>query len=102
DAFVETLRRTISTRARSCCLTAADVSARFGDRTIDRYAIANWLAELERSHDLVLCVAEATLTDWTETALRSADQVLLIAHGPPGDSSAVEALALQVFPVARR
>jgi NTE family protein len=102
QAFVETLRRTISNRVHCCLLTAADASARFGGQEIDRYSTANWLADMERSHDLVICIADATLTDWTQIALRSADQVLFIAHGSPKALSPVETLALQLFPMARR
>ena len=102
DAVIESLRKTVSRRAHCCFLTAEDAEAYFGRQKIDRYATANWLADLERSCDLVICVADRTLTDWTQIALRSADQVVLIAQGPPTGLNPVESLALELFPSARR
>lgn len=102
EAFVETLRGTTTSRNRSCFLTSSDAETQFGRRRVDRYAIANWLADIERNHDLVICVADGTLTDWTQTALRSADQLLMVADGSPGELNRVESFAFEIFPPPRR
>jgi NTE family protein len=60
--FVEKLRGTITSRDRSRFLTSADAETQFGCQHVDRYAIANWLADIERNHDLVICVADGALT----------------------------------------
>ena len=102
SAFVEKLRATTSSRDRSCFLTSSDAELHFGRQHIDRYAIANWFADIERNHDLVVCVADGALTDWTQTALRSADQALMVAAGSPDELNCVESFAFDIFPPARR
>jgi NTE family protein len=100
--FVARLRKTLSARIRSRFLTANDAAAHCSRPSGDGYDIARWLADVERDHDLVVCVADAELTLWTQTALRSADQALLVADGSPDGLNPVEFLALKLFPLARR
>jgi NTE family protein len=100
--FIDRLRMTASTQIRSSFLTSDDAAAHFAGPSGDRYAMASWLADIERRNELVVCVADATLTDWTQTALRSADQVLMVAQGSPDALNPVELLALDLFPKARR
>jgi NTE family protein len=100
--FVEKLRGTITSRDRSRFLTSSDAETQFGCQHVDRYAIANWLADIERNHDLVICVADRALTDWTQTALRSADQLLMVADGSPDELNRVESFAFEIFPSSRR
>jgi NTE family protein len=100
--FVGRLRKTISARARACFLTGSDVAANFPGRIRERHAMENWLAEVELTRDLVVCVTDFALTEWTQAALRSCDQVLFVAGGSPDPLNAVESLALELFPKARR
>jgi NTE family protein len=100
--FVERLHEEISSRARAGFLTGSAAAAYFGGRSLDRHDLENWLADVERSHDLVVCVADFDLTEWTQAVLRSCDQVLLVAGGSPDALNPVETLALGLFPKARR
>jgi NTE family protein len=100
--FFERLSRSIAAR-RSCrLLSAADAMAHFGGRELDRYSIADWLGELERDHDLVVCVADDALSEWTRAILHSADQLLLVAAGEAREPGAVESFAFDLLPPARR
>jgi NTE family protein len=100
--FLARMRATISTRGRVRILTADDVAANFCGAAGDSYALANWLSEMERRHDLVVCVVDFSLTDWTQAALRSSDQVLFVAGGSPDALNPVESRALELLPRARR
>ena len=99
--FLARLREAVSAQGRARFLTANDVAATF-DGAADRYALANWLSETERRHDLVVCVTDGSLTDWTQAALRSSDQALFVAGGSPETLNAAESLALELFPKERR
>lgn len=101
EAFVAALRAA-GARAGARILTGADARQHFADREADRYAIANWLAGVERENDLVICVADAGLTAWTHAAVRSADQLLLVAEGAATAPGEAESFALEFFPPARR
>jgi len=100
--FLARLRETISARARAGFLTADDVAEKFQGAAGDRYALANWLSDMERHYDLVVCVADFSLTNWTQAALRASDQVLFVAGESPVALNPVESLALELFPKARR
>ncbi len=102
EAFLDKWRKCVMALDRSCFLTSSDVQKQLGSARADPYAIANWLAEVERNHDLVICIADDTLTGWTQTALHSADQVLMVASGAPDVLNDAESLALTLFPLARR
>ncbi len=101
-AFVERLRETVIFRSRFCFLTSLDAKRHFGTEPVDRHAVADWLAAIERDHDLVVCFADENLSDWTQIVLRSADQLMIVADGAPSDLNQVEAFALDLFPPARR
>ncbi|MCI0599049.1 MAG: patatin-like phospholipase domain-containing protein, partial [Beijerinckiaceae bacterium] len=102
EAFLDKWRKTAMALDRSCFLTSSDVQKQLGSERADPYTIANWLAEVERNHDLVICIADDALTGWTQTALHSADQVLMVASGSPDVLNDTESLALTLFPLARR
>jgi NTE family protein len=68
----------------------------------DGFAVANWLEEMERRHDLLICLADASRPEWAHAALRSADQLILLAEGEPLPPSGLEAAALALFPPERR
>jgi NTE family protein len=99
--FVARLRAALASHGDSCLLTGRDaVLVSRGSATRDE--LAKWLSEIELKHDLVVCVADSTLTTWTHTSLRSADQVLLVADGSPDALNPVESVALKIFSKARR
>jgi NTE family protein len=99
--FLARLREALAAHSRSCFLTAED-AVLISQGNANRYELAKWVADVERKHDLVVCVADLALTTWTHTALHSADQVLLVADGSPDELNPVESLALEIFPKARR
>lgn len=101
-AFVERLRKSAIFADHTRFLTSADVSQHFGSEQLDRYATANWLADIERAHDNVICIADDTLSDWTQTSLRSADQLMIVGEQMPDNLNAIETFALDMFPAARR
>lgn len=101
-SFRERLRRVTHALGRARFLTSENVHSHFGCNSADRHVMANWLADIERENDLVICVADDTLTDWTRTALHSADQLLLVASGAPAAPNVVERYAFDIFPAARR
>lgn len=100
--FLEKLRATIAARPRAVLIGRQEFAACFGGVIPDRYAIASWLAELEQTHDLVICAADPALSDWTQATIRSADELLIVAVGSPGSPRGAEAFALDVIPAARR
>lgn len=52
-------------------------STRRGD--VGDEAIIRWLDQLERRHDAVILICEATVDSWTRRAVRQSDHVLLVA-----------------------
>lgn len=100
--FIDRLRSAARSGGRTRFLTAADTQQQFGRTSIDPYDIANWLADIERDHDFVVCLVDAALTDWTRTALRAADEALFVASGASQALNDAEHLALELFPPARR
>jgi NTE family protein len=101
SGFVEDLRSSLAKFGRTRVLAAADVPDDIA-LADDRHAWASWLGGLERAYDVVICVAEAGVTDWTQAALRSADQLLLVAGDSPTPPNAVEMLAFSMIPRERR
>ena len=91
--FLERLGRTVSARPGCSFVTGSDAAAKFAGLRPDRLALSEWLSEIERRCDLVVCVADSDASAWTETALRSADQVLLVASGSPDALNPFESLA---------
>ncbi len=102
QAFIERLRKISIFGDQSCFLTSADAKTHFGTQRPDRYAIANWLCALERNHEHLICVADDNLSNWTQTSLRSADQLFIIADDLPGDLAPIETFASEIFPSTRR
>ena len=102
DEFMRRLANAIRPRSRCRFVRAKDAAEAFGDRTLERYAAASWLAEQERGSDLLIVVADPAHGEWTEAALRSADQALLIAQGTARAPGPLERAALELFPAHRR
>jgi hypothetical protein len=69
---------------------------------VDAKPFANWLAEVEGGHDLVLCIADPEVSPWTKGAIHGADKLLQVASGGPSTLNPVEAFALDLFPPKRR
>jgi NTE family protein len=78
------------------------VSEHFPGRTLDDPTVSNWINALEQDHELVVYVADETLTAWTQKAIRQADQVLIVVSGEAQSLNPVEAFALSTHPPSRR
>ena len=101
-SFDAGLRRSMSIRDRTCVLASSDAKAHFGGGRLDGFDLANWLAVVERENDLVVCIADDALTDWTQAAIRSADQLVVIAEGAGAGLNRVETFAFELLPATRR
>ncbi len=101
DEFLSGVARVLAAQPGRIFLTGRDAAA-FVAPDADRYAFAGWLAETERAQDLVVCVADATLTPWSQAALRGADEVVMVAEGDTEPPGPVTRLACELFQPARR
>ena len=97
-AIAEGLRKSLDKLCRTRLATSADVPMEIASGG----SFAGWFGALERLYDIVLCIADDSLTPWTQFALACADQVLLVAAGTPKPPDAVEGHALKQFPPERR
>ncbi len=102
EPFLAKLRASVLGFAGACFLTGQDAAREFPQADPDPHAMASWLARIESAHGLVLCIADPELTAWSDVALRSSDQVLLVAEGEAADPNPVEFLAFKLFPRDRR
>jgi NTE family protein len=102
EAFCARLSRAINARVRCSLRTSSDAHAHFNSGGVDRYAVADWLGELERDNDLVVCVADDALNEWTQAVLNSADLLVLAASGESTALNPIETLAFTLFPSNRR
>ena len=100
--FVDKLRRIFTAAARTRILTSADARTQFSTAKFDRFALSKWLADIERQNDLVICITDAELSEWSQTVLRSTDQLLIVAEGATQDINRVEEFALAIIPTTRR
>jgi len=87
-AFAAMLSKTLAGHGRVIVLTSADtisVVPESGalldpDTEAAWKPLHHWLEEREAAHDVVIYVADATLTTWTDQCLRQADHVLVVAE----------------------
>lgn len=71
DGFARKLTTALGTLRRVVCITRDSAS----DYSLD------WFRSIEAEHDVVVYVAEAGPTPWTQLCLRQADSLLLVARG---------------------
>jgi NTE family protein len=100
--FRERLARAVDARAACRILTSADATAQFAGAALDRYSIADWLGALEREHDLVICVADRELNEWTRAVLQSADMLIDVANDGSRELDPIETFAFDLFPPHHR
>jgi NTE family protein len=90
--FLARLREVFETK-RTFFLTQRDVTERFPKTPLTDRAVSSWLNALESDADLIVYLADDTLTPWTRTCIRQADTVLLVATA----GASVELNASEVF-----
>jgi predicted acylesterase/phospholipase RssA len=87
--FVTELGRALATYGSLRHLSAAKVDAELGKPGIARSTttdaahlrLSAWLMGQERLHDFILYEADARWSEWTDRALRNADQIVYVADG---------------------
>lgn len=101
-AFFERLRPVLS-KAGVRVIDEAAIRSRFGDRSPDDHEVTQWLNALEWDAQLVVYLADATLTDWTRKCIRQADTVVMVTRGDaPDDLCPTEAFVAEVHPPSAR
>ena len=102
-AFYERLASAIGRSGHGVMLNHGHVQGLFPGLAPDDPTVANWLNAIENEYDLIVYLADDTLTDWTRKAIRQADQVLILVSGDAPDGiNPVEAFAFATHPAARR
>ena len=99
--FFERMRSAFARMSRCLFLASSDVEARFPGALAEG-ALAERLNALEHQFDLVVYLADVELSPWTRTAIRQADQILVVGHGEASALNPVETLAFAAHPPARR
>ena len=101
--FLHRLRSTFERLGKCLFLTHADFQERFPSVALDDATATNWLNVVESEYELILYLGDAKLTEWTQKAIRQADQLILVAHGKAADGlNPVEEMGLAVHPASRR
>jgi NTE family protein len=101
-AFFHRLRSAFASPGRCLFLNQAEIKERFPNLQLDDPTILNWLNAIESEYELVVYLADEELTDWTRTAIRQADQLVVVAYGAASGLNRVEDVALAVHPASRR
>lgn len=102
DRFFVRLRSATDALGGGRLVSREEAANAFPAADPDPHALAGWLSAVERANELVIAVADHGMTGWTNLALRSADQLLLVAQGEAADLSPAEKLAFELFPRDRR
>jgi NTE family protein len=77
--FLRNLKSVLAESSRCAVLDSSTFPTAYGHAVPLESAIAtNWFNELEARYDHVLYVADATLTSWSEKAIRQADLILSV------------------------
>lgn len=102
-ALFERLRARLA-RAGAVAVDRALLADRFGALAPDDPLVAEWLDRLEGEGRPVFYFGDPTLTDWTRTCIRQADEVVMAVSGdaPRGRLSPVELLVEALHPPQAR
>ncbi len=96
--FVELLMSAFQAVGRTCLLRSGDIADFVGrDVDLSSRVATEALNALEASHDAVILVADDTLTDWSEKAIRQADLVLRVGCAEPVTTDIVPESPHEVF-----
>lgn len=95
--FFERLRAALES-AGARVIDSDAVASRFGNRPPNSVEVTEWLSTLEWEHDLLVYLADETLTDWTRKCVRQADLVVLATRGkrPPDALSPTELFVREI------
>jgi predicted acylesterase/phospholipase RssA/CRP-like cAMP-binding protein len=94
DSFCEELSKQLTTHGETIHLTSERIDSILGKNGIAEsraddpahIRLLQWLSQVESSHRFVVYQADTTYTQWTERAIRHADEVVFVADaaGDPG------------------
>ncbi len=84
----DTIAGHIEGRPGAVILDSSDAAQRPGDDGHDWEQTAQRLNAWEETHDTVVFIADASLTAFTQYAIRQADEVIMVAHHPASPLSA--------------
>jgi NTE family protein len=101
--FYDRLANVVGECRKGRLLTHDDLNSHYPGRLPDDPTVSNWLNAIEHEYELIVYLADNTLTDWTRKAVRQADQVLIVVSGAgPESPNPVEAFAFATHPPSRR
>ena len=81
QAFYDRLSKVVERGGKGRLLTESDLRRQFPDSRLDDPTVSNWLNIIELDYELIVYLADETLSDWTRKAVRQADQVLVVVSG---------------------
>jgi NTE family protein len=94
--FVDRLTSVFSRRRRTLVLDHETIASKFPRASADLPVVADWLNAAENDYDLIVYVADDSLTAWTQKAIRQADQVVIAVTGAAiAELNPVEELAFR-------
>ena len=103
QALLDRLDQVIGRRGKGRLITWDYLTRHFPNCRADDPAVSNWLNAVEHEYELIVHIADGTLTDWTRKAIRQADQILIVVSGDaPQAPNPVESFAFEFPPPARR
>jgi NTE family protein len=79
-AFWPLLRRAL-TQAGACVIDAADIRRRLGPGPMEGPRLAELLNGVASTSGPLVCLGDATLTEWTQRVIRQADEVVIVTRG---------------------
>jgi NTE family protein len=106
DTFREKLARALSSMANILVIDAVTLAELFpGESNFESHAITSWLNQQEACYDYILYFADGELTPFSRTAIRQADQVILVglhqAH-IGSELSTLESFDFEIHPTSTR
>jgi len=109
ESFIQDLRTSLESYTDVHFLTESEFATAVPNGTaLDSDTATNWLNELESRHGLLVYVADDTLTDWSQKAIRQADWLMLVADdkSAPGQPriplNRLEQFATEIHPPEAR
>ena len=99
QAFYDRLSKVVERGGKGRLLTESDLRRQFPESRLDDPTVSNWLNIIELDYELIVYLADESLSDWTRKAIRQADQVLVVVSASTLEApNPIEALAYATHP----